>query len=386
MSEFDLEIDRRGTDSFKWDDNKHMFGRADLMPFWVADMDFATPPPILDAIRERCSHPVLGYGIRTDEFFDAITAWIGARHRFDVPREWLMFCPPSSIVGIFGLVTALTNKGDRILVPTPNYGPLLGLVDQNERELVCVPMAEKDGEFSLDIDAFASYITDKTRMLIFSNPHNPTGRVFTRAELETLAAFAADHDLFVIADEVHSDLILPGHRHIPFVDVADTRAVSVMSPNKTFNTAGIPQATLLIPDADVREAFQRFLNVTQLNHESTFGAVGAVAGYRHCAAWLDRLLDYLAENHRWLSDFLRTELPRVRKISAQGTYLAWLDCRELGLPDEELMRRLVERGGVALYGGSEFGPHSAGFLRMNLACPRVRLERGAQALAGALRD
>ena len=386
MSEFDLEIDRRGTDSFKWDDNKRMFGTADLMPFWVADMDFATPAPILDAIRERCSHPVLGYGIRTDEFFDAITVWIAERHGFEVPREWLMFCPPSSIVGIFGLVTALTDKGDRILVPTPNYGPLLGLVNQNGRELACVPMAEENGEFSLDMGAFEGNVTDKTRMLIFSNPHNPTGRVFTREELETLAAFAADHDLFVVADEVHSDLVLPGHRHVPFVDVARARAVTVMSPNKTFNTAGIPQATLLIPDADVREAFQRFLNVTQLNHESTFGAVGAFAGYRQCAAWLDRLLSYLAENHRWLGDFLHTELPQVRKIPAQGTYLAWLDCRELGLPDEELMRRLVERGGVALYGGSEFGPHSAGFMRMNLACPRTRLERGAQALVRALSD
>lgn len=384
MSEFDSAIDRRGTDSFKWDDNERMFGRADVMPFWVADMDFATPAPILEAIRERCTHPVLGYGIRTDEFYDAIEAWLADRHGFSVPRDWLMFCPPSSIVGIFGLVTALTKESDRIIVPTPNYGPLLRLVDQNERELACVPMAEEAGRFRLDVAALEKNVTDRTRMLILSNPHNPTGRVFSREELEEVAAFAGRHDLFVVADEVHSDLVLPGHRHVPYVEVARTRAVTVMSPNKTFNTAGIPQATLIIPDADVRESFRRFLNVTQLNHESTFGAIGAVAGYRHCAPWLDRLLDYLAENHRWLEEFLLRELPEVNKTQAQATYLAWLDCRQLNLSDDELMRRLVERGGVALYGGGEFGPHSAGFMRMNLACPRARLERGARALVKAL--
>lgn len=386
MSEFDLPIDRRGTDSYKWDDNERVFGRADLMPFWVADMDFPTPAPILDAIRERSAHPVLGYGIRTDEFYDAITAWLAERHRFSVPREWLMFCPPSSIVGIYGLVTALTGAGDRVLVPTPNYGPLLSLVDQNERELGCVPMAEEAGSFRMDLGALERNVTDRTRMLIFSNPHNPTGRVFSRAELEEIAAFAEQHDLFVVSDEVHSDLVLPGYRHVPYVDVAGSRAVTVMSPNKTFNTAGLPQSTLIIPDEDVRTAFQRFLNVTQLNHESTFGAIGAVAGYRHCGPWLDRLLDYLEENHRWLEEFLRSELPKVSKAPAQGTYLAWLDCRQLGFADEELMRRLVERGGVALYGGGEFGPHSQGFMRMNIACPRERLERGAYAFAKALTD
>lgn len=384
MSEFDKEVDRRDSGSYKWDDNLRRFGRADVLPFWVADMDFATPAPILDAIRERCAHPVLGYEVRTSEFFDALETWLAERHEWRVPRSWLMFCPPSSIVGIHGLVAALTEPEDAIVVPTPNYGPLLDLVADSARRLTCVPMAEDQGRFTLDIDAIEASVDAATRALIFSNPHNPTGRVFSRQELEAVAQLAERHDLLVIADEVHADLVLPGHRHVPFADVGGERAVSVLSPNKTFNTAGIPQSTFVIPSADVRAKFAQFLNTTQLNHESTFGAIGAIAGYRHCGAWLDRLVAYVADNHRWLGEFLPRELPAVRKVPAEGTYLAWLDCRGLGLGDDELQTRLVERGGVALYGGGEFGPHSSGFLRMNLACPRARLERGAEGLRRAL--
>ena len=286
MNEFDDIVQRRGSDSYKWDDNLRLFGRADLLPFWVADMDFATPAPILDAVRSRCEHPVLGYEIRTEEFVDVIRDWIRERHGFAAPKEWLMFCPPSSIVGIHGLVTALTKPGDGILIPTPNYGPLLGLVSNNERRLLCVPMAEDGGHFSLDLDALAAAADADTRMLIFSNPHNPSGRVFTASELEAVARFAADRNLVVVADEVHADLVLPGHRHVPYVSVGGANAVTVLSPNKTFNTAGIPQSTFLIPNPQTRAAFKSFLDTTQLNHESTFGAVGAMAGYKHCADWL----------------------------------------------------------------------------------------------------
>ena len=384
MNEFDDIVQRRGSDSYKWDDNLRLFGRADLLPFWVADMDFATPQPILDAVRRRCGHPVLGYEVRTGEFIEVIRSWLRDRHTLDVPTDWMMFCPPSSIVGIHGLVTALTEPGDGVLVPTPNYGPLLGLVEKNERRLACVPMAQENGRFSLDITALTAAVESETRMLIFSNPHNPSGRVFTRSELEALAQFAAAHELIVVADEVHADLVLPGHRHIPYVSVGDRNAVTVMSPNKTFNTAGIPQSTFLIPNEETRAAFKTFLDTTQLNHESTFGAVGAMAGYQNCAEWLDRLIEYLDGNHRWLHDFLERELPMVRKAPAEGTYLAWLDCRALHLDDATLQRRLVERGGLGLYGGAEFGPHSSGFLRMNIACARAQLERGADGLRRAL--
>lgn len=384
MSEFELRVDRRGSDSYKWDDNESVFGRSDLLPFWVADMDFATPEPILHAIRERSRHPVLGYGIRPEEYYDVILEWLATRHDWTVPREWLMFCPPSSIVGIHGLINGLTEPGESILVPTPNYGPLLNLVTDNDRLLLGDPLREEVGRFVLDSGSIAAKLRDDTKMLIISSPHNPTGRVFTREELEDLAQLANERGLVVVSDEVHCDIVMPGHRHVPYGSVGGSRSITVISPNKTFNTAGIPQATLIVPDPEIRAAFKSFLNTTQLNHDSTFGAVGMVAAYRDCADWLDSLIPYLDVNHRLVADYLDAEVPGVRKVPAEGTYLAWLDCRALQLGEAELMRRLVERGGVGLYGGSEFGPDSDGFFRMNIACSREFLKRGLDGIRRAL--
>ena len=384
MNEFDHAIDRRGSNSFKWDDNLRMFGRADLLPFWVADMDFATPEPILSAVRDRCDHPVMGYESRSDEYFNALGTWLTTRHGWSPPREWLTFCPPSSIVGIHGLVTTLTQPGDSIVVPTPNYGPLLKLVENNNRRLIRVPLAEDARRFTLDVASIAAKLGDDTKMIIISNPHNPTGRVFGDRELAGLVDLANERDLVIVSDEVHADLVMPGHRHIPLASIGGSRTISVMSPNKTFNTAGLPQATLIIPDEGIREGYRRFLDTTQLNHDSTFGAAAMIAAYRHCGAWLDRLIDYLAGNHERVATYLDSDVPGVHKVPAEGTYLAWLDCRELGLDEAEIMRRLVDTGGVALYGGSEFGPDSEGFFRMNIACPREFLERGLDGIRRAL--
>ncbi len=385
MDDFGVQIERRGTDSFKWDDNERVFGRADLMPFWVADMDFATPAPILDAIRERVRHPVLGYGIRSEEYYGAVLGWLESRHGWSPPREWLMFCPPSSIVAIYGLIVTLTAPADGIIVPTPNYGPLLSLVTDTERRLLSSPLREENGRFVLDTEDLASKARH-ARMVIISSPQNPTGRVFTRDELEALARIADEHDLLVVSDEVHSDLVLPGHRHIPYGTIGGARSVTVMSPNKTFNTAGIPQSTLIVPDPSIRATFEAFLNTTQLNHDSTFGAVGMVAGYRDCGDWLDRLIPYLDGNHRLVAEYLDAYVPGVRKVPAEATYLAWLDCRGLRLPEAEIMRRLVEQGRVGLYGGSEFGPDGDGFFRMNIACSRDFLKRGLDGIRRALAD
>ncbi|GMR17504.1 MAG: cystathionine beta-lyase PatB [Gammaproteobacteria bacterium] len=376
--------DRRGTDSYKWDDTLSVFGRADLLPFWVADMDFATPEPILQAIRDRSSHPVLGYGTRSGVYFEAVMEWLERRHGWRVPREWLMFCPPSSIVGMYGLVTLLTEPGSGIVLQTPTYGALYDLVAQNGREQILLPLRESGGRFEFAVDDLASRLRDDTRMMILCSPHNPTGRVFTAQELEPLAALAAEHDLIVVSDEVHCDLVLPGQRHIPYGTLGGERSVTVISPNKTFNTAGIPQATLIIPDARIRARFQTFLDTTQLNHDSTFGAVGMMAAYRHCGPWLDQVIKYVADNHRYVSDYLAKQVPAVRKVSAEATYLAWLDCRDTGLPEGEIMRRLVEQGGVALYAGSEFGAAGTGFFRMNIGCPRETLERGLHGIKKAL--
>lgn len=374
--DFDQRIERRESDSYKWDDNERLFGRADLLPFWVADMDFATPAPVLQAIKNRCDHPILGYGKRSQEYFSAIQGWLKTRHGWDVPKEWLMFSPPSSIVGIGGIISVLTEPGASIAVPTPTYGPLLTLVEQNGRTLIRNPLKETNGRYELDIDDLAQKIAADTQMIVLCSPHNPVGRVFSREELAAVARLAEKHGLIVVSDEVHCDLILPGHCHIPYGSIGGERSVTVISPNKTFNTAGIPQSTLIIPDEEIRARYQVFLNTMQLNHDSTFGAAGMIAGYRHCAPWLDELNVYLAANHELAENFFQERLPAIKKTHAEATYLGWLDFRQLGLNQDEIMHRLVDIGGVGLYGGTEFGVEGEGFFRMNLACPRELLELG----------
>jgi cystathionine beta-lyase len=382
--DFDREIDRRDTDSYKWDANDRLFGRRDLLPFWVADMDFAAPDAVLDGIRNRLDHPVFGYGIRSEEYLQSIQDWLRERHQWEVPVEWLMFCPPSSIVGMYGVVSIMTQPGQTIAAPVPTYGPLLGLIAKNNRHLIRNPLREEDGRFTLDTEDLAARLEADTNMVIFCSPHNPTGRVFTRGELESLARLAEQKNLLVVADEVHSDLVMPGHRHIPYGSIGGERSVTVISPNKTFNTAGIPQATLIIPDADLRARYQDFLDLMQLNHDSTFGATAMVAGYRNGAEWLKELIDYLDGNHRFVSEYLEQNVPKVEKIRAEATYLAWLDFRATGLGEAQIMQRLVDIGGVGLYGASEFGLDGEAFFRMNLGCPRSRLERGLEGIKKAL--
>jgi cystathionine beta-lyase len=381
----DAPIERRGSGSYKWDDNKQLFGRDDLLPFWVADMDFATPTPILEAIRSRCEHPVLGYGIRSDEYYDSIRDWLKRRHHWDVPREWLMFCPPSAIVGIHGVVSILTEPAETIAVPTPTYGPLIDLVLRNGRRIIRNPVREDgEGRFHLDVDGLERSLATDTRLVMLCNPHNPVGRVYTAAELERLADLAERRNLVVVSDEVHCDLVMPGFRHIPYGSVGGERSVTVISPNKTFNTAGVPQASLIIPDTDLRVRFQAYLNKMQLNHDSTFGAEAMIAGYRHCALWLDDVITYIAGNHRLVAEYLDANVPGVRKVTAEATYLGWLDFRATGLSQDEIMRRLVDIGGVGLYSGTDFGEEGEGFFRMNVACPRGQLEQGLDRIRASM--
>ncbi len=384
--DLDARIERRGSDSYKWDDNEKLFGRSDLLPFWVADMDFATPQPILDAISARCEHPVLGYGIRSDEYFTAFQDWFRKRHQWDIPRHWMTFSPPSSIVGIHGVISMLTKPGETIAVPTPTYGPLIDLVVKNDRSIIRSSLREdEDGRFHLDVADLESKLEADTRLIVFCSPNNPVGRVFTRDELEALADLANRRNLIVVSDEVHCDLVMPGHRHIPYGTVGGERSVTVVSPNKTFNTAGIPQATLIMPDPELRDRYKAYLDRMQLNHDSTFGAEGMVAGYRHCALWLDDVITYIAGNHQFAADYLEEHVAGVCKVTAEATYLGWLDFRETGLAQADVMDRLVNIGGVGLYSGTDFGAEGEGFFRMNLACPRALLEQGLEGIRKAMK-
>lgn len=375
---------RRGSNSFKWDANKRLFGEADLLPFWVADMDFAIAPVIQDAIAKRLQHPVLGYEERPAEYAAAQIDWLRKRHQWDVPPDWLKFCPPSSIVAMHGLITTATSPGCSIIVPTPTYGPLIDLVEQTGRRLIRCPLREGEQRFELDTYAIAASVADDTEMILFCSPHNPTGRVFSEQELSALCNIAQQHDLILLSDEVHADLVRPGHQHRPLGSLGYRKSITIVSPNKAFNTAGLPQCSLVIPDPAIRESLQRYKDLLAVNHDSSFGGVAMIAAYQHGSGWLDAVVRYIDENHRFVADYIAAEIPGLRVWPAEATYLAWLDYRQFNLSEAEVQHRLVKQGGVALYSGTLFGDEGRGFLRMNIACPRPTLERGLAGIRQAL--
>lgn len=384
--DFDSEIDRRHSRSFKWDGSERLFGGTDLIPFWVADMDFATPTPVREAISRRLLHPVFGYEERDDEYVDTVLQWLNRRHAWQVPREWLRFCPPSTIVAMHGIIDRSTPGDCSIVAVTPTYGPLLKLVENSGRRLLRCPLQAAETRFELDLDRLRGCIEGDTAMIIVCSPNNPTGRVFESWELQGMVEIAGEHDLILLSDEVHADLVRPGFTHLPLGKCGYGRSVTVMSPNKTFNTAGLPQASLIIPDAQLREEFSRYVDTLQVNHDSTFGSVAMMAAYRHCEAWLEALNRYLDGNHRLLEEAVSSGVRGLRVWPAEATYLAWLDYREMKLDEAEVQHRLIHRGRVALYNGSIFGHEGRGFLRMNVACPREVLRRGVEGLQRAFAD
>ena len=347
-------------------------------------MDFSTPEPIRLAIERRLQHPVLGYEERQPEYAEAVANWLQRRHGWQVPNEWLMFCPPSSIVAMYGLVVSLTQPGDGVIVPVPTYGPLIDLVCRTDRRLLRNPLRESTARFELDLEHMSSLVDKDTRMILLCSPHNPTGRVFSSAELQGIADLADKHDLIVVCDEVHADLVRPGYRHRPYGSLGHIRSATVISPNKAFNTAGLPQASLVMPDGDMRKSLQGFLDTTAVNHDSTFGGVAMLSAYRDCESWLEEVVKYIDENHRHVQKFLGQHLPALRVWPAEATYLAWLDYRSMGISEEEVQQRLVHQGGVGLYSGSLFGTEGTGFLRMNVACPRQTLNEGLDGILRAL--
>jgi cystathionine beta-lyase len=377
---FDQVIKRSETDSYKWDGTGEEFGRQQVLPLWVADMDFACPDPVLEAIGRRCAHPVLGYTIRSETYYQAILDWLRQRHDWTVSREHLAFNPPGAIHAISSLVQLLSAPGDEIIVQTPSYKPLLDVIEKNGRRAILNPLLLQTGDYSMDFEQLASCLSPHTRLLILCSPHNPTGRVWRREELMQLAQFCADNKLLVISDEVHADLVYPGQRHIPYGSLPAPfaeRSITVISPSKTFNTGGLAQCSLIIPDAAIRADFKAGLDVAQLNMDNTLAAAAMIAGYQHCGPWVDELMHYVRDNFICMQQCFQRAAPGVDCIEPQGTYLAWLDFRGTGFSHATLQQKLIEAG-VGLYDGTEFGPGNEGFFRINLACPRSTLQRALE--------
>ena len=380
QSIFDRAVDRRGSGSVKWDRADKNFGGTDLLPMWIADMDFPSPPGVLAALRQRVEQGIFGYSVLTGAYYEAVIDWMARRHQCEVKREWIVFAP-GVVSALNFAVQAVTEPGDEVMISTPVYAPFYRAVEEWGRVVNRCPLKRSDGRYTFDFEEMERRITPRTRALMLCSPHNPVGRVWTREELEALGRFCLRHDLMVIADEIHSDLVFQPHTVFwnALPEMAQ-RTILCTAPSKTFNLAGIQASNIIIPNEELR---RRYRSVAERHHAlspNAFVEAAVVGAYRDSEAWLDELLVYLKGNVDYFCAEVARSLPKLRVLPPEGTYLAWVDCSGLGLSPEERQRFLVEKCKVAFNDGSSFGPEGADFVRVNLACPRSTVEECLQRL------
>ncbi len=369
---FDEIIERRGTDSFKYDGMEMFFGSNDILPVWVADMDFRTPDFIMKAIRERLDHEILGYTFRNDGFSSSIMGWVKRRHNWDLKKEWISFSP-GVVSALTAAVMAFTEPGEKVIVQTPVYFPFFESIRGVKRRLIENPLKLKDGRYTFDLEDLESKIDEKTRMLLLCNPHNPGGMVWTRQELEALSAICKRHNIMVVSDEIHSDLLFDHQIHTPYAMLSEEAAnnsIVCMAPSKTFNLAGLSTSFVVIPNAETLQQYEKLMRTLHVHMGNIPGMVALEAAYRLGDNWLKEMMDYVQENYRVLESYFSIHLPRVKVMRPEATYLVWLDFRDYGMNDKQLSKFMVDRAKVGLNNGGRFGRPGDGFMRINLGCPR----------------
>jgi len=372
--DFDSVIDRSNSYSIKYEPSWR--GKPDdVLPLWVADMDFAAPACVQDALAARARHGIFGYSEPDAAYFDVTRKWFEGRFNWTVQRDWLMITP-GVVNALYLAVRALTKPGDGIVIQQPVYYPFESGVKKNGRQLLVNELVYKDGYYSIDFQDFEEKIK-QAKMFVMCNPHNPVGRVWKRDELERMGEICLRHGVTVIADEIHEDFIFPGHRHIVFASLHEEFAditVTCTSPSKTFNLAGLLHANIFISNKDLRGKFKEEYAGCGLSQPGVMGLVACKAAYEGGAQWLDQLLDYLAGNISFLTTYLSERIPEIKLIEPEGTYLAWLDCNGLGLSAQTLDETITRKGKLWLSSGISFGKGGSGFERMNVACPRSVLQ------------
>ena len=382
---FDEIIDRQGTDALKIDAIPNIWGRGDLLPLWVADMDFATPPFIIDALRRRLDHEILGYTMRTPQWASSIVAWQQSRYGWQVQPEWLNFVP-GIVPGIAFIVSCFTEPTDAILIQPPVYHPYFHVPQNLGRTLRESPLDLIDGQYQIDFERFERDVRG-CKLFLLCHPHNPGGRVWTADELHRMAEICHREGVIVVSDEIHADLTLPPYHHVPFAKVSAQAAecsITLMSPSKAFNMAGLTSSYSIISNEVLRERFHRHLENSELNLGHAFAFISVAAAYSHGSEWLDQMLAYVQGNIDYIEQFLATELPQISMIRPQASYLVFLDCRALEFSVRELNALFVDKAHLALNDGAMFGREGEGFMRMNVASPRSVIVEAMQRLKSAV--
>lgn len=368
MWNFDEPVKREDTNCIKYDRREQIFGKKDIIPMWVADMDFKTPDFVTDALSEQLSHGIFGYSFRSPEYYSSITGWMKCRHNWSVEKEWLVFTP--GIVPALNICTlAYTKPGDSIIVQPPVYFPFFSAAEAHGRKLVYNQLKEADERWVMDFGSLVSSIDSNTRMIIISNPHNPVGRVWTSEELQELSSICLKNNILILSDEIHCDLVLPGFRHSPIATISEEVAantITCIAPSKTFNLAGLSTSTVIISNPSLRKSFSRIVENLHIGNGNIFGTAASVAAYTHGHEWLDALIEYIDHNADFVIDFCRKMIPELVPVQPEATYMIWIDCRKLGMNGKDLQNFFVHKAGIGMNEGSTFGPGGEGFMRMNL--------------------
>ena len=387
--DFDKIIERRGSGAIKCDALGKFFGKDDLIPMWVADMDFETPDFITEALMERMKHPIFGYTSEPAEYRPAICDWIAEHHGWEVKSEWISYIP-GIVKGIGMVINVFMKEDEKVIIQPPVYHPFRLVPQKNHREVVFNPLRElPEGGYEMDFENLEAVCDDKCRILILSNPHNPAGIVWPRETLERLASFCHSRGIIVISDEIHCDMALFGNRHIPFASVSPEAAacsITFGAPSKTFNIAGIVSSYSVVPNDELRMRFHEWMEANEMNAAPLFSPIATIAAFRKGEEWRKQMLEYVEGNINFLTDYCREKMPEIKPLRPQASFLVWLDCRSLGLDHDQLIDLFINKAGLALNDGEMFNPGGQGFMRLNVGTPRKILKSALDRLHKAISE
>jgi cystathionine beta-lyase len=388
MYDFDTMIDRVPTSSVKWSLMKRITGYEDLIPLWIADMDFASPPEIVEALKERVAHPVYGYTAATQGYYNGFINWMEKRHGWSgIQREWILYTP-GVVSGFSFAIQAYSHPGDKVVIQPPVYYPFSSAILNNGRQIVNNPLKIVEGNYVMDYEDLREKIDVRTRMIILCSPHNPVSRVWKKGELEQLVEVCEEKDIIIVSDEIHCDLVLGKTRHTPIACISEEamqRTVTLIAPSKTFNLAGMNNANAIIPNKKLRDSFKSVIS-KNATHNHLFGIIAQDAAYNKGEAWLEELLEYLRGNKEYLEKFIKEKIPGLKVYPLEGTYLAWVDFTSLGMNDVELKEFMLKKAKLWLDEGTMFGIEGSMFMRINIASPREMLKKALRSLEKAVNE
>jgi len=384
--DFDKLVERSNTASVKWDATEELFGEKDLLPLWVADMDFKVPAEVVQAIQSQAEHGIFGYTMKKPSYYEAVIDWMKDHHNWVIEKEWICHSP-GVVTALNLIVQAFSEPGDKIIVQPPVYYPFMKAIQNHDRQVVYNPLLFNEGRYEMDFEDLISKIDSSVKMILLCNPQNPGGRVWTESELKRLGDICLERGVLVVSDEIHQDLVFKPGKHIPFAAISEQfgdNSITCTAPSKTFNLAGLQTSNIIISNKTLKEKFVAEGEKYAVTMSNSFGAIATEAAYNHGGQWLEEVLDYVEGNLHFITKYFKSNLPVLKVLPLEATYLAWIDCRELGLTSEELEKLFLSKAKVALNQGHVFGPGGEGFVRMNLACSRSIVEQAVQQMKEAI--